>query len=173
MEPADFARFDAAILPHLDAAHNLARHLTGSASDADDVVQDACLRALRHFGGFIGTDGRAWFLTITRNAAYDFGKRFHADRFIPLDDVPEDVVGSIAEDVTDVGAHGIDWQQLDAAVQSLPAEFREVIVLREVEGLSYAEIANIAGIPMGTVMSRLARARRRLRTLLAEPEETR
>ena len=167
MEPSEGARFEAAVLPHLNAAHNLACHITSSTVDADDIVQDACLRALKHFGGFTGTDARSWFLVITRNASYDFLRRQRGRNFVPLDDAPEDSPALVTDDVHSSLERELDWARLDQAMQSLPPEFREVIVLRELEGFSYAQIASATGLPAGTVMSRISRARRRLRDLLS------
>ena len=167
MEPAECARFETLVLRHLDAAHNLARHLTGNSTDADDVVQESFLRAIRHFRGFVGDDARAWLLVIVRNVSYDFLKSSARTRFISIDDTPEIASTLSAEDSQAHFEKQLDWARIEHAMQSLPVEFREVIVLREVEELSYAEIAAITGLAAGTVMSRLSRARRRLRTLLA------
>ena len=166
MDPADESRFERVVLRHLDAAHNLARYLTGNAVDADDVVQETFLRALRHFHGFAGDDARSWLLVIVRNVSYDFLRQNRGGRFVSIDDVPEGRALSI-ESPSTVIEQQLDWTRIEAAMQSLPVEFREVIVLREVEGLSYAEIGEITGIAPGTVMSRLARARKRLKTMLA------
>jgi RNA polymerase sigma factor (sigma-70 family) len=163
---APSGRYEAAILPHLDAAHNLAVYITGSIPDADDVVQDACLRALRYLASFVGTDGRAWFLAIVRNVALDRVRREAVHRPLSLDDVPEEWLRVEAPELTDDSNVELRLDALAAAVRSLPIEFREVLVLREFEQLSYAEIAAITGVARGTVMSRLSRARARLRTLL-------
>lgn len=154
------------MLRHLDAAHNLARYLTGNAVDADDVVQDTFLRALRHFHGFAGDDARAWLLTIVRNVSYDFLRQNRRGRFVSIDDLPDGVALSI-EHPSAIIDQQLDWTRMEEAMQLLPPEFREVIVLREIEGLSYAEIGAITGIAAGTVMSRLSRARKRIRTILA------
>lgn len=154
--------FAAVVLPHLDAAYTLARYLMRNDADAQDVVQDAALRALKYFGGFRGTtgpDGRAWFLAIVRNTAYswrhqqhggagvtEFNEELHSDHVAPTDPVA-----------------AVDLRK---AVDALPLEFREVIVLRELEGLSYKEISDVTGVPVGTVMSRLSRARKRLQEAL-------
>jgi RNA polymerase sigma-70 factor (ECF subfamily) len=165
-------RFEAQALPHLDAAYNLARWLTRSTADADDVVQDAMLRAWRAFEGFRGGDMRPWLLTIVRNcwrnAAADRKRRGHVP--LPGEDASEIALDdpspeSIASDA-DMG------RKLGAAIATLPEEFREVLVLREMEDLSYREIAEITGAPIGTVMSRLSRARALLReTWLGRFEE--
>ncbi len=172
------ARFEQTILPHLDAAYNLARWLTGHEQDAQDVVQDACVRAFRSFGGFYGENGRAWLLTIVRHAAYDTLQKNKPLRLMTTT-FDEELHGG-AESSSPGGAapaqalRGVeDEQRIAAAIAALPAEFREAIVLRHQDGLSYKEIADIAGVPSGTVMSRLARARARLKQLLAgdEPKE--
>jgi len=152
------ARFAQIVLPHLDAGYNFARWLTRSGPDAEDVVQEACARALRYLAGFHGESGRAWFLAIVRNAAYDWlerNRRPEVDAGAALDDIadapsrnPEAIAIRHAED-----------RMLGDAIAALPVGFREVLILRELEELSYKEIARIADIPVGTVMSRLARAR--------------
>jgi RNA polymerase sigma-70 factor (ECF subfamily) len=159
--------FEQAVLPHLDAAHNLARWLTRNDHDAEDVVQEAYLRAYQFFGGFHGGDGRGWLLTIVRNTCYTWleknRRRQPAARF-------DEEIHSRASTGTSpetLSMQGENQQLVRQAVEALPLEFREVIVLRELEGLSYKEIAGIVGIPMGTVMSRLARARERLHESLA------
>src|SRR3954469_14554331 len=145
------------ILPHLDAAYTLARYLVRDEHDAQDVVQEASLRALRYFEGYAGGDARAWLLSIVRNCAMDRHRaRTNDDAAITVDD-------SMADDVrTDAGAiASSERERIMRALASLPLEFREVIVLREVEELSYKEIGAVVGAPLGTVMSRLARARKR------------
>ena len=148
-----------ALLPHLDAAYNLARWLTGNDHDAQDVVQEAYLRACQFFGGFRGTDGRAWLLTIVRNTCYTWLQRNRRYSSIPFD---EEQHGIAAETPADPVEQAEDRSALRRALEALPPEFREVVVLRELEGLSYREIAAVAGLAVGTVMSRLARARERL-----------
>jgi len=152
-------RFEAQALPHLDAAYNLARWLSRSPADADDIVQDAMLRAFRAFDGFRGGDAKAWILTIVRNCWRSAGaaskRRGHTsleDENLAADDDPE---GTAIQAGT--------RRRLDALVAELPEEFREVLILREMEDLSYREIAEVTGTPIGTVMSRLARARALLR----------
>ena len=152
--------------PHLDAAYNLARWLTGNPADAQDIVQEACLRALAAADRFRGGNARAWLLTIVRNTCYsNFRARrgqaattFEEETHTPetRHPTPEDVAlgGELARDV-----HG--------AIAALVPEYREAIVLREIEGLSYKEIADVAGVPVGTVMSRLSRARAQLQQALA------
>ncbi len=173
MDQDQLARFEALVLPHLNAASNLARYLLRNASDADDVVQDACFRALRHFDGFRGSDpasGRAWLLTIVRNTAFSWRRSRRGmgpgAETIALE--PDDAVSATTADaaVLEDDARSAVARALDA----LPAEFREVIVLRELEGLSYKEMSDVIGVPVGTVMSRLSRARERLRVELGPPE---
>jgi len=152
-------RFEALALPHMDAAYNLARWLSRSPSDADDIVQDAMLRAFRAFDGFRGGDIKAWLLTIVRNCWRSSGAAERRRGHTELDeDLAADGMGP--EDVADVASRR---RRLDAALALLPEEFREALVLREMEDMSYREIAEITAAPIGTVMSRLARARACLR----------
>jgi RNA polymerase sigma factor (sigma-70 family) len=147
------------VLPHLDAAYNLARWL--SAAEADDVTQEAMLRAFRGFDGFRGSDARPWLLAIVRNCHYTAAGRRARLRAVPL---PEEE--TLAADVPDPEASAIEADEarkVNLAIEALPDEFREVLVLRELENMSYREIAAVTGAPMGTVMSRLARARTLLR----------
>ena len=164
--PNQLARFEQAALPHLDAAYNLARWLTRNDHDAQDVVQESYLRALKFFGGFRGGDGRAWLLTIVRHTCYDWLRQNR--RYEPLTDFDEELrdVESDAPGPEALLLRTAENQLLRRALEELPVEFREVLILRELEGLSYKEIADIAGLPLGTVMSRLARARRRLQQAL-------
>src|SRR5437762_4801555 len=159
--------FEAIILPHLDAAHNLARWLLRNEDDAQDVVQEAYLRAFKSFGGFHGSNGRAWLLTIVRNTSYTLLKKNHAVDLTTTFD--EEIHGSGHESVSPatILEHAEDAELVKQAMDELPAEFREILVLRHQEGLSYKEIAEIAQIPLGTVMSRLARARDKLKEYLA------
>ncbi len=170
MEESDQqSRFEQLVMPHLDAAYNLARWLTSNEHDAQDVVQDAFLRAFKFFGGFRGGNCRSWLLTIVRNTAYTWLNKNRSHQ--PMNELDEESHG-IEDGTPDPGALLLlqaDREQVRQAVEQLPAEFREVIVLRELEDLSYREIAGIAGIPMGTVMSRLARARKMLQQTLSEP----
>ena len=156
--------FEQHLLPHMDAAYNLARWLLRDPHDAEDAVQEACLRAYRAMDRFRGGDGRPWLLTIVRNVCYSQLRKNRGEPE-PFD---EDAHGSAYDPAE---ANAVAWREVKAerlrrALEQLPAEFREAIVLREIEGLSYREVAAIAGIPVGTVMSRLARARRRLQTEL-------
>jgi RNA polymerase sigma-70 factor (ECF subfamily) len=161
-------RFEALVLPHLDDAYTLARYLLHDEHDAQDAVQDAALRAFRYFDGFRGEDARAWFLAIVRNCCRTWQRRHRADRqWVPLFDDS----ASMVEDPRSADTVAIERSERDAvmrAVAALPVEYREVIVLREVEGLAYAQIGDVLGVPVGTVMSRLARARRRLAQALGQ-----
>ena len=154
--------FEEAVMPHLDAAYNLARWLTRNEHDAQDMVQEAYLRALRFFGGFHGTDARAWLLTIVRNTCYTWLKRRQATEFSC--DFEEVVMTKESDELDPESSHElkVQAQLINEAIEKLPVEFREVVILRELEELSYKEIAAITGIPIGTVMSRLSRARKRL-----------
>jgi RNA polymerase sigma factor (sigma-70 family) len=166
-QQAELTSFEEAMLPHLDAAHNLAKWLLRNEQDAQDVVQEAFLRAFRSFGGFHGSNGRAWLLTIVRNTSYTLLKKNRvADLTTTFD---EEIHASGNESMTPatILEHSEDAELIREAMDELPAEFREVLVLRHQEGLSYKEIADIAQIPPGTVMSRLARARTKLKEGLA------
>ena len=158
--------FEEIVLPHLDAAFNYARWLTKSDADAEDVVQDAYVRALRFFSSLRNDDARSWLLTIVRNTWYG---RFAKAKAVHQRTGYDDVTDERPDDGLDPEALLMQQQavaKVQRAVRELPADFREVIVLRELEGLSYKEIAAVARIPIGTVMSRLARARERLLTIL-------
>lgn len=166
------ARFEQVVLPHLNAAYNLARWLVRQEQDAEDIVQEAYLRAYRFFSGFHGGDARAWLLQIVRNTSYtwlqqnrskesaaEFDEEMHSDTGLSV--TPETLAIETA-----------NRERLHRALEELPPKFREVLVLRELEGCSYKEIAEITQIPIGTVMSGLARARRRLALALsAEPKQ--
>jgi RNA polymerase sigma factor (sigma-70 family) len=161
-------RFELTVLPHLDAAYNLARWLTRNDQDAQDVTQEACLRAFRFFGGYQGGNMRAWLLTIVRNTGYTwmhknrradstelFNEEIHSPEFSGSADPEIHVLASAAKET------------LNRALEELPDVFREALVLREMEGMSYREIADVTSVSLGTVMSRLARARTRLRESLS------
>ena len=158
----DLDRFEASVLPHLDDAYNLARHLLRDAHEAEDAVQEACLRAMRGIGGFRGGDGRPWLLAIVRNTCFSRmrERRRDADR-VEFDDTAHAHEGALPGPEAEFRRTRA-IESVDEALGELPAEYREVIVLRELEGLAYKEIADVVGAPIGTVMSRLARARRRL-----------
>ena len=161
-------RFEDSVVPHLDAAFNYARWLAKNDAEAEDVVQDACVRALRFFSSLKGGDGRAWLMAIVRNTWYSrVGRRGEAGTAV--DAVREEP----ADEALDPEGAAIRQQTVDRvreAVELLPTDFREAIVLRELEGCSYKEIASITGVPIGTVMSRLARARERLIVILRVAE---
>lgn len=161
------ASFEEALLPHLDAAHNLARWLLRNEQDAQDVVQEAYLRAFKSFGGFHGSNGRAWLLTIVRNTSYTFLKKSRAIDLTTTFDENIHVSGQESVSPATILEHSEDAELIKEAMDALPAEFREILALRHQEDLSYKEIADIAQIPPGTVMSRLARARAKLKECLA------
>jgi RNA polymerase sigma-70 factor (ECF subfamily) len=155
--------FDDTILPHLDAAHNLARWLVRGSHEAEDVVQEACLRAFRYFGTFRGGNGRAWLLRIVRTTAFSWLQKNRAEEFAT--EFNEDIHSERCEalDPETLLLQRADTRLLEQAMNRLPARGREVLVLRELEGLSYKEIAEVVGVPMGTVMSTLFRAREQFR----------
>jgi RNA polymerase sigma factor (sigma-70 family) len=162
----ELTSFEAVMLPHVDAAHNLARWLLRNEQDAQDVVQEAFLRAFKSFGGFHGSNGRAWLLTIVRNTSYTLLKKNRVvDLTTPFDEEVH-VSGHESVSPATILEHSEDAELIREAMDELPAEFREILALRHQEGLSYKEIADIAQIPPGTVMSRLARARAKLREYL-------
>jgi RNA polymerase sigma factor (sigma-70 family) len=163
----DLSSFEAVMLPHLDAAHNLAKWLLRNEEDACDVVQEAYLRAFKSFSGFHGSNGRAWLLTIVRNTSYTLLKKNRAVDFTtPFDEEIHAIEHESASPAA-ILEHSEDSDLIRQAMDALPAEFREILVLRHQECLSYKEIADIAQIPPGTVMSRLARARAKLKEYLA------
>jgi RNA polymerase sigma factor (sigma-70 family) len=167
----DQARFKSVVLPHLADAYALARWLTGDRADAEDVVQEACLRAFRGIGGFAGVNARAWLLTIVRHAAYTWLGKNRSSSLLMVDDLEaverqQASGGSPSESAPETPEAALiartDAVRLEAAIAELPVPFRETLVLRDVQGLDYREIAEVTKVPIGTVMSRLARARRRL-----------
>jgi RNA polymerase sigma-70 factor (ECF subfamily) len=164
MSQRDVDRFERIIVPHIDDAYTLARYLLRDEHDAQDVVQDAVLRALRYFEGYRDGDARAWLLAIVRNCCLTWQRRNRSTaNVIPLTE------SAPISDGRETDALAIQRSERDAlqrAVETLPTEFREVIVLREIEDLSYKEISDVVGVPVGTVMSRLARARKRLASAL-------
>jgi RNA polymerase sigma-70 factor (ECF subfamily) len=173
IEGQRLTRFEQAVLPHLGAAYNLARWLTRNDHDADDVVQEAYLRAYQFFDSFHGGDGRAWLLRIVRNTCYTWlEKNRSREPTTAFDETRHGAASAVAPDAPLVASE--ERTLLRQALAELPDEFREAIVLRELEGLSYREIAAVTGAPIGTVMSRLARARARLHESLARrlPEES-
>ena len=177
-EQSRVRRFEQIFTAHLDAAYDFARWLARDERNAEDVVQEACLRAFKSLDGFHGDNGRAWLLAIVRNTYYTWFRRNKAEaHHVPFDEESMAGDGQDAADLeSSVGSVERIMQQQDAkrvvnaALERLPEEFREVIVLRELEDLSYKEIAGIARIPLGTVMSRLARARKLLLQYLQQAE---
>jgi RNA polymerase sigma factor (sigma-70 family) len=155
-----------AILPHLDAAYSLARWLTAPDQDAEDVVQEACLRAVRFFPGYQGGSARAWLLSIVRRTSYTWREKNREDMTTIAFDEELHSGGSETIDPEALLLRQADREMIRQALQELPVEFREVIVLRELEQLSYKEVATVAEIPLGTVMSRLARGRQQLQQSL-------
>jgi RNA polymerase sigma-70 factor (ECF subfamily) len=156
--------FQQTLLPHLDAAYNLARWILRDDAAAQDVVQEACLRALRYHDTLRGQQALPWLLQIVRNTAFTWIERARRDR--QLESLPEDLPMPDASDPAAAMLEQLDVETLRRAVDNLPDEFREVIVLRELQGLSYKDIAAATGATLGTVMSRLSRARRRLQAAL-------
>lgn len=172
----DNARFATVVMPHIDDAYRLAHWLTGNRTDAEDVVQDASLRAFRAIRSFTGGSARAWLLTIVRNTAYSWLRKNRPAAVVTVEDLeavelaqanPGDPDAETPEAAFSARA---DAEQLRAAIAALPPPFRETLVLRDIEGLDYREIAQATEVPIGTVMSRLARARRRLTATIAGNE---
>ena len=165
----DLDRFNESVLPYLDAAYNLARHLLRDAHEAEDAVQESFVRAVRYFGGFRGVDGRAWLLAIVRNACFtQLRRRRSGGEKVEFDEDVHTAADDASGPEADL-ARTIAAESVREGLGQLTVEFREVLVLRELEGLSYKEIAQVAGVPIGTVMSRLARARRQLMHALGAP----
>jgi RNA polymerase sigma-70 factor (ECF subfamily) len=162
-------RFELLAVPHLDAAYNLARWLTHNDHDAQDVVQEALVRAMRYIKSFRGDGARAWLLQIVRHTCYSWLKENRPVEKVVLDDFDDawqDIAAPSADEPPSIAMRKVDREQINEALAGLPVAYREVLVLRELEDLSYADIARIAEIPMGTVMSRLARARGLMRAAL-------
>lgn len=168
----DRRRFADVVMPHLGDAYSLAHWLTGDAADADDVVQEASLRAFRSIGSYGGRNARSWTLTIVRNTAFSWLAKHRRGTVVAVDDLEavERAQALPGRDGAQVGAATpeteliakADAARLEAAIAALPMPFRETLVLRDLQGLDYREIAEVTEVPVGTVMSRLARARRRL-----------
>jgi RNA polymerase sigma-70 factor (ECF subfamily) len=155
-------RFERVVLPHLDAAYNLARWLTRNDQDAQDVVQEACLRAMRYFDSFRGEQARPWLLQIVRHTCYSWLGQNRPSDVVAIDadeSLWNEIAAPSADEPMSVAVRNSDRAMINRAITGLPIAFREVLVLRELEDLSYKDIARIADIPVGTVMSRLSRAR--------------
>jgi RNA polymerase sigma factor (sigma-70 family) len=160
-QPNGFRDFEQDVLPHLNSAYNLARWLTRNDEDAEDIVQEAYLRAFRFYRHLRGGDARPWLLKIVRNAYYSWLKQYPVRRLIDFDQdmsMPDSYFANPEEAVIQESNSVL----LHRALEKLPAQYREVLILRELEGMSYQEIATVVGAPAGTVMSRLSRARLRL-----------
>jgi RNA polymerase sigma-70 factor (ECF subfamily) len=175
VNPVVTSSFEEVVLPHLDSAYRLARWLIGNEDDAEDVVQEACLRALRYFGSYSGGNSRAWFLRIVRNTCYGW----HAHPHAPATDVFDEDQHSetnLPMDPETLMLQAANVAMIEQAIRQLPGRFRELLVLRELEGLSYRELADVLGIPIGSVMSGLSRARQAFRRAIEPrthaPEET-
>ena len=160
-------RFERAVLPHLNSAYNLSRWLTASDADAEDVTQEAYLRALKFFETHRGTDTRAWLLAIVRNTCRTWLEKNRSRRVVGLPESNDSVAADESANPESLAIRRDERKLIRQAIENLPVEYREMIVLRELEGLSYKEIAGIAEIPLGTVMSRLSRAREQLEQNLA------
>jgi RNA polymerase sigma-70 factor (ECF subfamily) len=163
-EPSKRARFEEVILPHLGAAYNLARWLTGDDHDAADVLQEAFLRAFRGFDGYRGGDGRSWLLAVVRNTCHTWLKKRARDSTASYDDETHGPSDAFNPETLLLRKASVELVR--AALEELPPVFREILVLREMEGCSYKEIADVLDVPLGTVMSRLTRARVRLQQCL-------
>ena len=167
MQKTELTRFEQTVLPHLDAAYNLARWLTGNEHDAEDVVQESYLRAIKFFDGFHGESARPWLLAIVRNTCYTWLRRNRIDEPTTELDESTPMIDQSSANPESILLAAARTELVRHAVEALPPGFREIVILRELEGMSYKEIAEIASIPVGTVMSRLSRARARLQECLA------
>jgi RNA polymerase sigma factor (sigma-70 family) len=165
---SDRDRFSRMVLPHLADAHTLARWITGSGIDAEDVVQDACLRAYLAIGDTAVASPRNWLLTLVRSCAYTWLRKNRPAAVVAVDDLEQDEYEQIASRELDPNTPEtaliakVSAEHIGAAIFALPAPFREMLVLRDIQGLAYCEIAQVTGVPIGTVMSRLARGRNRV-----------
>ncbi len=169
LDETELSRFEAAMLPHLDAAYDFARHLVRDAHAAEDVVQDAYLRAMKYFGSFRGTDGKGWLLAIVRHVAYS-RRRPSMEAITAAFDEGANAPARESDGPDAALDRDEASRRVHHALGRMPSRYREVLVLRELEGMSYEEIARVTHVPSGTVMSRLARARERLRRLLLAEE---
>jgi len=172
----DNALFRTVVMPYIDEAYRLARWLTANGTDAEDVVQDASLRAFRAIRSYAGGNPRAWLLSIVRNTAYSWLRKNRPATIVSVDDLEAvELEHSRPDESRDDSPEAsliakVDAEQLRVAIAKLPAQFRETLVLRDIEGLDYREIAEATEVPIGTVMSRLARARRRLLEMLRQDD---
>jgi RNA polymerase sigma-70 factor (ECF subfamily) len=164
LDPQDRIRFEQLVLPHLNSAANLARWILRNRADSDDVVQEATMRAYRFFVNFHGGDARAWLLQIVRNTCYTWLQKNRPSEL--MTEFDEEIHRGSSANPETLATQTDERQRLMSALESLSPRFREVLVLRELEGCSYKEISEITGIPIGTVMSTLSRARERLRQVL-------
>jgi RNA polymerase sigma factor (sigma-70 family) len=162
--------FAAVVMPHLDDAYALARWLSGNSADAEDIVQEACVRALRGLDRYAGGNARAWLLTITRNTTFTWLARNRPKALAITEDIENLIRADDAATPEEAVIAKADTAAIELAIASLPPPFKETLVLRDINGLSYREIAEITGVPLGTVMSRLARARGLLMAALGRPE---
>jgi RNA polymerase sigma-70 factor (ECF subfamily) len=170
LDPAERRRFEEATLPHVDAAYNLARWLTQNEHAAEDVVQEAFLRAARYFDSFRGGDGRPWLLGVVRRASFDWLAKHRAKATVAYDESIHDH-GDESSNPEMLAILRGDQAGVREALDELPTELREIVVLRDIEGCSYRDIATVTEIPIGTVMSRLSRGREKLRQRLAPQAE--
>lgn len=161
--------FEQVVVPHLAAAYNLARWLVRNSEDAEDMVQEAYLRAFKSFDGFRGGESRAWLLTIVRNTCYTWLQQNRARELTMAFDEDVHTLEDNAPSPEALLLETANAKVLQQTLEELPLEFREAIILRGLEGMSYKEIADLTGVPLGTVMSRLARARDRLQRRFAQP----
>ena len=162
--------FASVVMPHLDDAYALARWLAGNGTDAEDIVQEACLRALRGLDRYVGGNARAWLLTITRNTAFTWLARNRPKALVVTEDIEDLAPADGAPTPEEALIEKADAAAIELAIGALPPPFKETLVLRDINGLSYREIAEITGVPLGTVMSRLARARGLLMTALGSQQ---
>jgi RNA polymerase sigma-70 factor, ECF subfamily len=167
--PEERRRFEESVLPHVDAAFNLARWLLRDRANAEDATQEAMMRAYRFFGGYRSGDARAWLLQIVRNYCYTWLRKNRPQEDTSV--VEEDSMSAEGPSPEALAIASVDRERVTRALEALPVHFREILVLRELEGCSYKEIAAITAHPIGTVMSALSRARRQLKETLSEPRE--
>jgi len=164
--PSKLRLFEQLMMPHLDAAYNLARWLTRNEHDAEDIVQEAYLRAFRFFGSFHGGDGKSWLLAVVRNTCLTWRRGENSMAIVTFDEAAHSSAAENSSVETALVAQAASGSVRNC-IDALPAEFREVIIMRELEEMPYRDIAAVTSLPIGTVMSRLARARRRLRDCVA------